>query len=299
MISFFNSDNDNISPTSATKQELEIICKMLKECDAVLVGAGSGLSSAAGYNHYHYCDAFKENFGDYIKAYGFKGMFDGYYHLFSSPSEQWAYYSRYIDFMLNAPVAQVYHNLSALIKDKDYFVLTSNCDTQVARAFDSDRIFEYQGSFSYLQCSQPCCDKIYSSEPYIKKMLLEFDDFKVPQELIPRCDKCGRIMTPWVRDNEFLEGEYWKKQQKRYCDFVEKNKGKKLLLLELGVGDMTPSVIKFPFWRLCEQVDGAFYVSVNLAKSNPPAHLKNKAIAVADDLNSFLKQLLTEVKANG
>lgn len=290
MISFFNSDR-NFKANPASEEQIELVRSELSKAEAVLVGIGSGMSSASGYNHYHNCYAFTENFADYIDEYGFKGMFQGYYHLFSTPQEQWAYYSRYIGFMLDAPAGQPYRDLFSILADKDYFVITSNGDMQASKVFDKEKIFQYQGDFQYLQCSQPCHDGLYDSEPYIRKMLSEFSDFKVPYELIPRCPQCGRIMTPWVRDNEFLEGSFWLEQQSRYGEFLNKNRDKRLLLLELGVGDMTPSVIKFPFCTICAEFENAHYISVNLAKSSAPAHLGSKATAISDDLSGFLKKL--------
>lgn len=228
-------------------ESIKTAAELLRQADAVLVGAGSGLSSAAGYNHYHHNAVFEENFHDFEEAYGIQNLFQGFYHVYSKPERQWGFYSRYIKFMEEAPVGQPYIDLLEILREKEYFILTTNCDIQIPKIFPEERICQFQGDFRYFQCSQPCHDKLYENHGLVEDMLGGMNGLEVPSERIPRCPVCGWKMVPWVQDNTFLQGEAWKTAYLGYENFVRKNQDKKLLLLELGVGDMTPSVIKLPF----------------------------------------------------
>lgn len=273
------------------KEDAKSVAELIRQADAVLVGAGSGLSSAAGYNHYHRNAMFEAHFHDFEETYGIQSLFQGFYYVYSKPEQQWGFYSRYIRFMEEAPAGQPYHDLCEILKKKDYFILTTNCDIQIPKIFPEDRIFQFQGDFRYFQCSQPCHDKLYESHNQITSMLKNMNNLEVPAELIPRCPECGWKMVPWVQDNTFLQGEAWQAAYRRYEDFIWKYKDKKLLLLELGVGDMTPSVIKLPFWDMTVKFINTFLVTVNLEKKSSPEHLKGKCLTICDDLAHFLKEI--------
>lgn len=272
-------------------EKVKSVVELIRQADAVLIGAGSGLSSAAGYNHYHCNSMFEEHFHDFEETYGIQSLFQGFYYVYSKPEQQWGFYSRYIRFMEEAPAGQPYHDLFEILKKKDYFILTTNCDIQIPKIFPEDRICQFQGDFRYFQCSQPCHDKLYKSHNPVISMLKNMNNLEVSAELIPRCPKCGWKMVPWVQDNTFLQGEAWQAAYRRYEDFIWKYKDKKLLLLELGVGDMTPSVIKLPFWDMTAKFTDAYLVTVNLEKKSSPEHLKGKCLTICDDLAHFLKEI--------
>ena len=272
-------------------ENIKIAAELIRQADAVLVGAGSGLSSAAGYNHYHHNTIFEENFHDFEEAYGIKSLFQGFYYVYSTPEQQWGFYSRYIKFMEEAPVGQPYIDLLEILRKKEYFILTTNCDIQIPKIFPEERICQFQGDFRYFQCSQPCHDKLYENHDLVWNMLSSMNGLKVPAEMIPRCPICGWKMVPWVQDNTFLKGNAWKTAYRRYEDFVRENQNKKLLLLELGVGDMTLSVIKLPFWDMADKFSVTFLVTVNLTKESSPEHLKGKSLAICEDLSLFLHEL--------
>lgn len=265
--------------------------KLLRQSDAVLVGAGSGMSSAAGYSHYHSNEIFKRQFHDFEEAYGIRNLFQGFYYVYSKPEQQWGFYSRYIRFMEEAPAGQPYQNLYEILKEKEYFILTTNCDIQIPKLFPEDRICQFQGDFRYFQCGQPCCDRLYESHNLVSSMLDNMNGLEVPAELIPRCPECGWKMVPWVQDNTFLQGKAWQAAYQRYEDFVRRYHDKKLLLLELGVGDMTPSVIKLPFWDMTSKFPDTFLVTVNLEKASAPEQLKGKSLAIREDLSHFLQEI--------
>ena len=168
-----------------------------------MIGGGSGLSSAAGYNHYHWLPYMEECLQDFKEWYGLKSPFDGFYYCYSSPEQQWAYYARYIQSMWDAPTGQPYYDLRDIVAEKEVFVLTTNIDMQFERIFQKERICDYQGNSGYVQCSQPCHDQIYSNVKMIRRMNENIRELRVTSELLPRCNECGRIMVPWVRDDTF------------------------------------------------------------------------------------------------
>ena len=273
------------------EESIRTTAELIRHADAVLVGAGSGLSSAAGYNHYHRNAVFEANFHDFEEAYGIQSLFHGFYYIYSKPEQQWGFYSRYIKFMEDAPAGQPYIDLVEILKDKEYFILTTNCDIQIPKAFPEDRICQFQGDFRYFQCSQPCHDKLYESHDLVSAMLDNMEGLEVPAEWIPRCPECGWKMVPWVQDNTFLQGEAWQTAYQRYEDFVRKYQGKKLLLLELGVGEVTPSIIKLPFWELTAKNENVFYACLNREASHSPEHLRGRSLYLQGDLAETLAAL--------
>ena len=274
-----------------SEESIRTTAELIRHADAVLVGAGSGLSSAAGYNHYHRNAVFEANFHDFEEAYGIQSLFQGFYYIYSKPEQQWGFYSRYIKFMEDAPAGQPYIDLMEILKDKEYFILTTNCDIQIPKVFPEDRICQFQGDFRYFQCSQPCHDKLYESHDLVSAMLDNMEGLEVPAEWIPRCPECGWKMVPWVQDNTFLQGEAWQTAYQRYEDFVRKYQGKKLLLLELGVGEMTPSIIKLPFWELTAKNENVFYACLNREASHSPEHLRGRSLYLQGDLAETLAAL--------
>lgn len=281
-------------PHEQYEERLQILTKQIQLADAIVVGGGSGLSSAAGYNHYHSKEIFQNKFSQFEKKYGFSSLFDAYYHLYSTHEERWGFFSQYIKFMYEADPGQPYLDLYEILKNKPYFILTTNIDMQFSKVFEEEKICLFQGDFRYFQCSQPCHDRLYENKDIIYKMDKSLVETRVPSDLIPRCPKCGRIMMPWVRDYEFLEGDFWKDGVRRYQDFLreylEKKEGKTVLFLELGIGDMTPSIIKLPFWKMTASFPNTFYISINHEKSSAPGHLGGRSMAIPEDIGRMLHQ---------
>ena len=282
------------------KQGIEQLAEQIRLADAIVIGAGSGLSSAAGYNHYHWTDAMEGFLQDFKACYGFSSPFAGFYYCYSSPEQQWAYYTRYIYSMYQLPTGQPYLGLKEIVSGKDYFVLTTNVDMQCERVFPEDRVCAYQGNMGYFQCSQPCCDHLYENREMIENMNRALQGVTMPPEMVPRCPECGRIMVPWVRDDTFLEGTVWKSAVKRYEDFLAsyliRQPEKKVLLLELGVGEMMPGVIKLPFWSMTEKKPQVFYACLNQKPSSAPEHLKGRSIYIEGDLAETLSELRRQLE---
>lgn len=266
--------------------------KELDTADAVIIGAGAGLSTSSGFIYTG--ERFEKYFGDFIQKYGFRDMYSSGFYPFETLEEHWAYWSRYIyiNRYMDAP-KPVYDDLLKLVRDKDYFVLTTNVDHCFQKAgFDKLRLFYTQGDYGLWQCSKPCHQKTYDNEAVVKKMLAEQKDMKIPSELVPHCPVCGAPMSMNLRaDMTFVEDEGWHKAAQRYEDFLHHHEGQHILFLELGVGGNTPVIIKYPFWKMTYQNPKATYTCVNLSEAYCPREIQKQAICVNNDIGNLLHDL--------
>ncbi len=265
----------------------------LSEADAVVIGAGAGLSTSAGFIYSG--ERFEKYFSDFSEKYGFTDMYTGGFHVLGMDSEiMWAYWSRYIyiNRYLDAP-KPVYDDLFSLVKDKDYFVLTTNVDHCFQKAgFDKERLFYTQGDYGLFQCTEPCTQDTYDNEEMIRKMYEQQKDMRIPSELIPKCPKCGKQLTMNLRsDDKFVEDDGWKLACSRYEVFLETHKTGKVLFLELGVGYNTPVIIKYPFWKMTMQNPKATYACINFEEALCPEEIKDQAILITGDIGEVLKEL--------
>lgn len=268
------------------KQELDT-------ADAIVIGAGAGLSTSAGFAYTG--ERFERYFGDFIQKYGFRDMYSGGFYPFASLEEHWAYWSRYIyiNRYQDAP-KNVYGELLKLVQEKDYFVLTTNVDHCFQKAgFEKHRLFYTQGDYGLWQCSKPCCQKNYDNEATVRKMIDEQTDMAIPSELVPHCPVCGAPMTMNLRaDNTFVEDEGWHKAAERYQDFIRRHKGLHILYLELGVGWNTPVIIKYPFWKMTSQNPKAVYACINLSETYCPPEISKQSICIDGDIGDIFKRLI-------
>ena len=265
----------------------------LAAADAVVVGAGAGLSASAGLTYSG--ERFRRYFGDFQAKYGIRDMYSGGFYPFGSLEEYWAWWSRQI--LVNryekAP-EPVYENLLDLVKDRDYFVLTTNVDHQFQLAgFDKRRLFYTQGDYGLWQCSQPCHQETYDNEETVRRMFAEQREMRVPAELVPRCPRCGRPMTMNLRcDSTFVQDAGWYAAARRYEEFLRRHRGMRLLFLELGVGGNTPVIIKYPFWRMTLENRRATYACVNLEEADVPREIQRRSICIAADIGQTLERLI-------
>lgn len=273
-------------------EQIGKVRQALHEADAVVIGAGAGLSTSAGLTYSG--PRFQEHFGDFIQKYKIQDMYSGGFYPFETLEEHWAWWSRQI--MINryekAP-KPVYDELLKLVHDKDYFVLTTNVDHQFQLAgFDKERLFYTQGDYGLWQCSQPCCQKTWDNEETVRRMVAEQRDMRVPTELVPHCPVCGRPMTMNLRcDSTFVQDEGWYAACSRYEDFLQRHEGAKVVFLELGVGGNTPVIIKYPFWKMTYQNPNAFYVCINLSESCCPKEIQTRAVCINRDIGAVLHEL--------
>lgn len=264
----------------------------LDQADAVLIGAGAGLSASAGF--YYGGERFLKYFADFHEKYGISDMYGGGFYPFKSPEEYWAWWSRHIFYNRYVdPPLPVYDLLYDTVKDKDYFVLTTNVDHCFQKSgFDRERLFYTQGDYGLFQCTTPCHDKTYDNEDAVRRMVAEQKDMRIPSKLIPCCPVCGKPMTVNLRsDDSFVEDEGWRRARKRYGDFIEKYKHKNILLLELGVGMNTPVIIKYPFWRLTAQNENARYACINLGEAYCPSQIESRSVCINGDIFDIISQL--------
>ena len=278
--------------TEVTPELVSLLREALDTADAVLVGAGAGLSTAAGFTYAG--ERFTRYFSDFIAKYRFRDMYTAGFFPFPSKEEFWAYWSRYI--FINrycAPAKPVYAQLVDLIRNKDYFVLTTNVDHCFQKAgVDMARLFYTQGDYGLWQCSVPCHRRTYDNEQTVRAMVERQTDMRVPSDLIPYCPQCGAPMAMNLRsDDTFVEDLGWNEAASRYVDFVQSHMDKKLLLLELGVGNNTPGIIKYPFLRLAAQNPHATYVCINAGEAACPETLATRAILIKADLADVLSAL--------
>ena len=278
--------------TEITPELVNRLKSALESADAIVIGAGAGLSTAAGFTYAG--DRFRRFFSDFIQKYHFRDMYTGGFYPFPTPEEYWAYWSRYI--LINRyenPPKPVYQHLLKLVKDKDYFVITTNVDHCFQKAgFEKERLFYTQGDYGLFQCSTPCHRRTYDNEETVLKMVELQKDMRVPSELVPRCPKCGEPMAMTLRsDDTFVEDLGWNEAASRYVNWVQSHEGQKLLLLELGVGSNTPGIIKYPFWRLTAQNPNATYVCINFGEAECPPQIEERSVCINADIADVIEAM--------
>ena len=266
--------------------------KALEEAEAVVIGAGAGLSTSAGFAYTG--ERFQAYFSDFEEKYGFHDMYSGGFYPYKTLEEYWAYWSRYI--YLNRymdPPKPVYEDHLELIKDKDYFVLTTNVDHCFQKAgFEKERLFYTQGDYGLFQCSEPCCQDTWDNEEIIGEMIRRQDHMKIPRNLVPHCPHCGKPLTMNLRaDDTFVQDEGWYQASRRYSRFLTAHQDGKILFLELGVGYNTPVIIKYPFWQMTAKNPRAVYACVNYGDAAAPGEITKQAICIDGDIGSVLKKL--------
>lgn len=274
-------------------EQIQILVNHINNAEAIVIGAASGMSASAGFRHYYERDKYFINFlGDFEKKYGFHNSFNGFYYEYPTSEERWAFIARNICMILDAETGQPYKDLYEIMKNKNYYILTTNQDTQFTRLFPEDKISAIQGDWRYFQCSRRCHDALYNSTEILHKLNDSINsDLKIPTNMIPRCPKCGAEMEPWVRSWIFLEGKKYQEEYYKLNTFLKNNSNKKILFLEIGVGRMTPMFIQEPFWNMTYTLPNAFYITINPKDAFLPEKLKNKGIAIHEDIAKVLSNI--------
>ena len=274
------------------QREVKKMKVALEEAQGIVIGAGAGLSTSAGFEYGG--TTFRRYFSDFEKAYGFHDMYSGGFYPYHTPEEYWAYWSLNIlvNRYQNAP-KPVYEALLRLVRNKDYFVLTTNVDHCFQKAgFEKERLFYTQGDYGLFQCSKPCHQKTYDNEMLVRRMVREQKELKIPSELVPCCPVCGRPMIMNLRsDQHFVEDEGWHRAAERYQVFLDRHKDRKILFLELGTGMNTPGIIKYNFWRMTYEWKDAAYVCINLGEAYAPAEIRMKSLCINRDIGEVLESL--------
>ena len=265
----------------------------LEAAEAVVVGIGAGMSAASGFDYSG--ERFEKVFGDFHQKYEITDMYSGGFYPFPTSEEYWAWWSRMI--WINRytdEIGKPYSDLLSIIRDKDYFIITTNVDHQVQKAgFDKKRLFYTQGDYGLFQCSEPCHQKTYDNKGIIRKMLDEQEGMRIPSELIPHCPVCGKPMTTNLRvDDRFVQDDGWYDAAHRYEDFLNRHKGMHILFLELGVGMNTPGIIKYPFWRKTAENTKAVYCTINSGQAFVPSEIRDRSIALDADIKEAVSAFI-------
>lgn len=279
--------------TENISDNIEKLKEKIRTADAVVIGAGAGLSTAAGFTYSG--ERFEKYFSDFRKKYGFEDMYSGGFYPYQTPEEHWAYWSRYI--FVNRymdPPTDLYNKLYKSVKDKDYFVITTNVDHCFQKAgFDKKRLFYTQGDYGLFQCNEPCCQETFDNEAIVLEMLKQQKDMKIPTELLPVCPHCGKPLTMNLRsDDKFVEDEGWHRAAERYQNFLRTRAGGKILFLELGVGYNTPVIIKYPFWQMTAKNPNATYASINKGQAVCPTEIRHKSICINDNISNTINKCM-------
>lgn len=267
--------------TATFSKQIDKLQAALDAADAVVIGAGAGLSTAAGYTYSG--ERFDELFGDFAARYGFADMYSGGFYPYDSLEEHWAFWSRYIMCNRYDPVpSTLYEQLLSIVRNRDYFVLTTNVDHCFQRAgFDKQRLFYTQGDYGLFQCSKPCCQETWDNEELVRHMVANQRNLRIPSVLVPHCPHCGAPLTMSLRsDDTFVQDKGWYAAADRYQDFLRRHSNMRVLFLELGVGGNTPVIIKYPFWQMTAKNERATYACVNLGEAVAPTEIANRSILI-------------------
>jgi NAD-dependent SIR2 family protein deacetylase len=274
--------------TASTKDYLKNLKKVknaLNTADCIVIGAGAGLSTSAGFVYNG--ERFEKYFADFQDKFGFNDMYTGGFYPYKTQEEFWAFWSRmiFVNRYLDIP-SDLYSKLLSLVDGKDYFVITTNVDHCFQKAgFDKKRLFYTQGDYGLFQCSEPCCQETFDNENMIKSMYENQQNMAIPTDLLPTCPHCGKPLTTNLRsDDKFVQDEGWYQASQRYENFIRTRKGQNILFLELGVGYNTPSIIKYPFWQMTLQNPKATYACINYGEALCPKEIANQSICIDSDI---------------
>lgn len=278
--------------TESCSEHINRLKNEIKNADAIVIGAGAGMSTSAGLTYDG--ERFEKYFPDFHKKYGISDMYSGGFYPYETLEEYWAWWSRHIYInRYDITAGKPYMDLLNIVKDKDYFVLTTNVDHQFQLAgFDKKRLFYTQGDYGLWQCSRACHDKTYDNEETVRLMIKTQKNMKIPSDLIPKCPVCGAPMTMNLRcDNSFVQDNGWYSAASRYEDFIRRHKESHLLFLELGVGSNTPVIIKYPFWQMTAKNPKAIYACVNHGEAYCPQQIKKQSICFDMDIAEMLENV--------
>ena len=264
----------------------------LDHAEYVVIGAGAGLSAAAGLEYGG--RRFKDNFGDFIARYGFTDMYTSSFYPFKTEEERWAYWARHIRLnRYDGAGTELYRMLLRSVERKEWFVITTNVDGQFEKAgFDRERIFAVQGDYAYLQCAETCHDRLYYNESLVYEMSRNTEECRIPSSLVPRCPVCGGAMEVNLRkDDNFVQDAHWYESRERYRDFMQKACRRNTLFLEMGVGYNTPTIIRFPFEQMASQANNITLVRINRDYAEKQASVRS-FIPFREDMNKIITDIL-------
>lgn len=275
------------------QKRIESARQAIHNSEFILVGGGAGLSAAAGLDYSG--KRFTDHFADFIEKYGVGDMYSASFYPFETQEEFWAQWARHIDVnRFSQGPTQLYKNLLRLVQNKQYFVITTNVESQFEKAgFPQKQIFEVQGNYAYNQCATGCHNTLYYNEPIVKQMLVETQDCRIPAALVPHCPVCGGAMDVNLRHNQyFVQDQAWYQSQEKYESFLKTAEGRQITLLELGVGFNTPGIIRYPFEQITYQNPKAILIRINRDYPSGAQENRQRTISFNEDMGEILNQLL-------
>lgn len=281
------------SPLSYDEQ-IDLFARKVQEADCILVGGASGLSAAGGGDfYYENNDSYKKYFGKYAEKYGFNGAFDGMFRQWDDRGEFWGYLATFLNTTQSASIRAPYHDLVAILEGRDFHIVTTNQDTQFVKAFPEEKVAEIQGDHRFFQCSRCCTDYLWDAVGPVRQMIEEMGDgTAVPEDMIPRCPHCGAEAFPWVRGyGNLLQGQRYEAEYEKVSRYVQENASRRMLLIELGVGRLTPMFIQEPFWNLTLGLPNAFCIAVNDKYDFLPKQLADKGSVIVADIAHVLSDV--------
>ena len=263
----------------------------INNADYILIGTGAGLSTAAGLEYSG--ESFQRDYKEFIEKYHFEDLYTASFYPFSSQEEKWAFWARLIKLNRFGEPLKLYQELLELVKDKKYFVITTNVDGQFETAgFDKEKIFAVQGDYRFLQCENACHNKLYDNKEMVEEWLKHTENLKIPKQLVPKCPVCGGNMEMNLRkDANFVQDENWYKQAQKYDEFLDRIEDKNVVLLEMGVGFNTPGIIRFPFEQMTYQHLKTTFIRMNKDYPRVRQEIQSKAISFDEDINKILNDL--------
>lgn len=264
----------------------------IKQADYIIIGAGSGLSTAAGLLYSG--EKFEKDFREFIEKYHFDNLYSASFYEFKTQEEKWAFFAKMIKLnRYNEKPLKLYQELYEIVKNKEYFVLSTNVDGQFYNSgFGKDKVFEVQGDYSYLQCENVCHNKLYDNKELVEKWLRNTKNCKIPSDLVMKCPVCGGNMDMNLRkDANFVQDENWYNMSQKYEGFLAKTKNKNVVLLEIGVGFNTPGIIRFPFEQMTVNNEQMTLIRINKDYPLPMLEIENKTISFDEDTNKIIEDL--------
>ena len=264
----------------------------IKQADYIIIGAGSGLSTAAGLLYSG--EKFEKDFKEFIEKYHFEDLYSASFYNFKTQEDKWAFFAKMIKLnRYNEKPLKLYQELFEIVKEKEYFVLSTNVDGQFYNSgFDKEKVFEVQGDYEYLQCENACHDKLYNNKELVEKWLQNTKECKIPSNLVMKCPVCGGNMDMNLRkDANFVQDENWYKMSHKYEEFINGAQKRNLVLIEIGVGFNTPGIIRFPFEQITANNLKTTLIRINRDYPLPMLEIKDKTISFDEDTNKITKDL--------
>lgn len=284
---------DYIFQNTPYEEQIEAAAAAIREAEYVLIGAGAGLSAAAGLTYSG--KRFTDNFPEFIEKYGMTDMYSAGFHPFPSEEARWGYWSKHVYVNRIEPEAlPLYKKVRELVKDKNYFVLTTNADHQFYKAdFGEDKIFATQGDYGLIQCLRGCHPRTYDDTAMMVQMHQARRDCCVPSYMVPKCPVCGGPMTMNLRcDQHFVEDDAWHEAEANFGNFLNACGRKRTVLLELGIGFNTPMIVRFPFEKLAGENRNMTLIRLNLNEAIVPESLGERAVGINADMEKSITDIL-------